>query len=222
MICKWDSRNKFLETMLLVFFKKQESFLNSIIQVSWHFCIPDHLVIWKSSLVAYCSIYLQTYQNTGFGIGHVLRFCQLRARRALMQSNDVPLRAIRHLLRQLLLWLYLRQQRARVRVMIGFLVRDRVKVKMRIRVRVGATFDFSAHHWSYCRRSKCRTFSFENRKMLLLHRVYGDSALLVLIGTLLTSDNTVLALSRRFHTWINSKREWIMFCTSGGNVGTAI
>ena len=49
-----------------------------------------------------------------------------------LRHNVYLQRVIRHLLR----WWYLGQQRVRVRVMIGFLVRGRVRIKIRFRVRV--------------------------------------------------------------------------------------
>ena len=52
-------------------------------------------------------------------------------------------------------------------------------------------------------------FSMRTRRVLLLYKVNGDSALLVLNGTLLNSDNALLVLSRR-HIYIKGATKFVL------------
>ena len=98
---------------------------------------------------------------------------------------------IRHLLRQVLLRQYLIQQRVRVSVMIGYLVRGWVRIDVSI------TFNVRVHHWSNCRRSKCRTFNYN---------IHGGVYYLIcqLSRTNYCSINSMIYISQ-FISWFISK-----------------
>ena len=55
--------------------------------------------------------------------------------------------------------------------------------------------------------------SLRNRRVLLLYKVYVNSALLVLKGTSLNIDNALLALSHRYNLWYIGNKYWMTACS---------